>query len=226
MERSSSALTLGCVRWHGLPLGRGRLIAGEDEQAQRVRDVLGDLGALYGVSAATMAYAWILRHPARPIPITGSGRIEALCEAVRALQVPLDSEDWYRVWRSSTRSRFTMRGSCGIGRRVLKLFRKRKFICGGANPGQLQFGRARSGTIPTQPLNWVTVVNHRRRVMSASFRRLASAALGLGLAILLFVNSALAQSVPAPGFVRKVPIERSAGLNDQPVQISDTELRS
>jgi len=42
------------------------LIAGEDEQAQRVRDVLGDLGALYGVSAATMAYAWILRHPARP----------------------------------------------------------------------------------------------------------------------------------------------------------------
>ena len=62
--------------------------------------------------------------------------------------------------------------------------------------------------------------------MSASFRRLASAALGLGLAILLFVNSALAQSVPAPGFVRTVPIERSAGLNDQPVQISDTELRS
>jgi len=62
--------------------------------------------------------------------------------------------------------------------------------------------------------------------MSASFRRLASAALGLGLAILLFVNSALAQSVPAPGFVRTVPIERGAGLNDQPVQISDTELRS
>ena len=63
------------------PLGGGRLIAGEDEQAQRVRDVLGDLGPRYCVSAATMAYAWILRHPARPIPITGSGRIESLARS-------------------------------------------------------------------------------------------------------------------------------------------------
>ena len=84
------------------PLGGGRLFTGNDAQAQRVRGVLDDLARGHGVSAATVAYAWIVRHPSRPRPITGSGRIEALREAVAALDVPLSAEDWYRVWQAST----------------------------------------------------------------------------------------------------------------------------
>jgi predicted oxidoreductase len=83
------------------PLAGGRLLSTADEQAQRVRSVLESLGRAHGVSAMTIAYAWIRRHPSRPIPITGSGRIEALREAVAALDVQLTSEDWYRVWRAS-----------------------------------------------------------------------------------------------------------------------------
>lgn len=83
------------------PLGGGRLFTGSDDQAQRVRGLLAELGAGRGVSAATMAYAWILRHPSRPIPITGSGRVAALREAVAALDIRLSAEDWYRVWQSS-----------------------------------------------------------------------------------------------------------------------------
>jgi predicted oxidoreductase len=83
------------------PLGGGRLFTGQDEQAQRVRGVLQLLAEQHGVSAATIAYAWILRHPSRPLPVTGSGRIAALGEAVAALQVRLSSEDWYRVWQAS-----------------------------------------------------------------------------------------------------------------------------
>jgi predicted oxidoreductase len=83
------------------PLGGGRLFTGSDDQARRVRGLLAELGAARGVSAATMAYAWILRHPSRPIPITGSGRIAALREAVAALDIRLTAEDWYRVWQSS-----------------------------------------------------------------------------------------------------------------------------
>ena len=48
-----------------------------------------------------MAYAWVLRHPSRPLPITGSQRIEALREAVAALGIQLSAEDWYRVWEAS-----------------------------------------------------------------------------------------------------------------------------
>ncbi|MDE2147956.1 MAG: aldo/keto reductase, partial [Burkholderiales bacterium] len=84
------------------PLGGGRLFSGSDAQAQRVRQVLQALGAAHGASVATMAYAWILRHPSRPRPITGSGRIEALREAVAAQAVRLSAEDWYRVWQASS----------------------------------------------------------------------------------------------------------------------------
>jgi predicted oxidoreductase len=83
------------------PLGGGRLFTGKDEHAHRVRAVLEDLGRRHGVSAATMAYAWILRHPAQPLPITGSGRVEALHDAVAALGVRMSAEDWYRVWQAS-----------------------------------------------------------------------------------------------------------------------------
>jgi predicted oxidoreductase len=83
------------------PLAGGRLMRGDDDQAMRVRDVLAQLGLNRGVSAATMAYAWILRHPSRPVPITGSGRLPALEAAVEALSVAMTAEEWYRVWEAS-----------------------------------------------------------------------------------------------------------------------------
>ena len=83
------------------PLAGGRLFTADDAQAQRVRAVLEALGRAHGVSAATVAYAWILRHPSRPLPITGSQRREALQEAVAALSLRLSAEDWYRVWEAS-----------------------------------------------------------------------------------------------------------------------------
>jgi predicted oxidoreductase len=83
------------------PLAGGRLLTGEDEQARRVRAVLQSLAEGEGVSVATMALAWILRHPSRPLPITGSGRIQALREAVAALSLRMGAEDWYRVWQAS-----------------------------------------------------------------------------------------------------------------------------
>lgn len=83
------------------PLAGGRLLTGNDEQAQRVRAVLQALGESQGASVATMAYAWLMRHPSRPVPITGSRRVAALREAVAATAVRLSAEDWYRVWQAS-----------------------------------------------------------------------------------------------------------------------------
>ncbi len=79
------------------PLAGGTLFTSDDPRALRVRAVLEALGPEYGVSAATIAYAWLLRHPVRPLPITGSRRIEALREAAAALGVVLTAESWYRV---------------------------------------------------------------------------------------------------------------------------------
>lgn len=83
------------------PLGSGRLITGDDEHARRVRAALQPLAEAHGVSLATVALAWVMRHPSRPRPITGSGRLEALAEAVAATRLELDREAWTSVWRAS-----------------------------------------------------------------------------------------------------------------------------
>jgi predicted oxidoreductase len=83
------------------PLAGGRLLTGEDEQAVRVRTEMQAIAARLGISLATLAFAWVLRHPSRPRPITGTGRIDGLREAVAALNVQLDSEDWYAIWTAS-----------------------------------------------------------------------------------------------------------------------------
>lgn len=83
------------------PLGGGRLFNGDDEQALRLRAEMEAIATRLGTSVATLAYAWILRHPSRPHPITGTGRIDGLREAVAALDVRLDAEDWYAIWVAS-----------------------------------------------------------------------------------------------------------------------------
>lgn len=94
-------LSLGLRPMIWSPLAGGRLFTGEDAQARRVQAVLTQLAVQYGVSSATLAYAWILRHPSRPVPIAGSRRVEALQEALAALRLDLSAEDWYRVWEAS-----------------------------------------------------------------------------------------------------------------------------
>ncbi len=83
------------------PLGGGRLFNGDDPQAMRLRQAMQPIAERHGISLATLAYAWILRHPCRPHPITGSGRIDGLREAVAALDITLDGEDWYAIWTAS-----------------------------------------------------------------------------------------------------------------------------
>jgi predicted oxidoreductase len=84
------------------PLAGGRLMAAPpaDDAARRVQEVLRGLAEAHGVAPATIAIAWLLRHPARPVPVAGSRRLEALREAVAALGVTLDRESWYALWQA------------------------------------------------------------------------------------------------------------------------------
>jgi predicted oxidoreductase len=84
------------------PLAGGRLMTGDDAHARRVQAALGAVGARHGVSAATVAFAWLLRHPSRPIPVAGSRRIDAMREAVAALAVTLDLQDWTEIWAAGS----------------------------------------------------------------------------------------------------------------------------
>lgn len=84
------------------PLAGGTLLTGGDERARRVQAALNGVAQRHGVSAATVAYAWLLRHPTRPHPLTGSHRLEAIREATAALQLTLDNATWTEIWQAGS----------------------------------------------------------------------------------------------------------------------------
>ena len=82
-------------------LAGGRLLSDEGEQAQRVRAVLARLAAELNVAVSTIALAWILQHPSKPVVLTGSGKIASIKEAVAATEIMLSREQWFALWCAS-----------------------------------------------------------------------------------------------------------------------------
>jgi predicted oxidoreductase len=83
------------------PLGGGRLFASDDPQAQRVRAALGEIGREIGAAADQVAFAWLLAHPARIVPVIGSGNLDRIRGAAGAVRVALTREQWFRIWTAS-----------------------------------------------------------------------------------------------------------------------------
>ena len=83
-------------------LAGGQLFSDPSERAEQLRTTLTFIGNAHDVSATTIAYAWILRHPSKPIVLTGSRRIAAIKEAVAATEIVLTREQWFAIWCAST----------------------------------------------------------------------------------------------------------------------------
>jgi len=87
------------------PLGGGVLGAGsvlaEDNPRYTVlkglRDKLDSIAEQRGVSRTVVALAWLLKHPSGIIPIVGSTNPDNIRDAVKADEIDLSREDWYRL---------------------------------------------------------------------------------------------------------------------------------
>lgn len=78
------------------PLGGGRIATGEGVRPELLA-VLDEIAAREGVDRATVAVAFVLAHPSRPVAIIGSQRPERIAGAAAALRVQLDRTDVYRI---------------------------------------------------------------------------------------------------------------------------------
>ncbi len=78
------------------PLSGGKLL-----QHPLLEALWQELGLAYDCAPATVAYAWLLRHPSHIIPVTGTSQPERLRDAVAARALPLSHEDWYRIWNAA-----------------------------------------------------------------------------------------------------------------------------
>lgn len=70
----------------------------ENEAFAGLNRKLEEIGAKYGVSATTMAVAWLLRHPANMQVLAGTMKKERFEEICRACDVKLERRDWYEIF--------------------------------------------------------------------------------------------------------------------------------
>ena len=84
------------------PLGGGSLFAGDGTREHKVRAALTQVAAETGANdISTVAIAWLLRHPARLVPVLGTMKPTRLATLARALDVELYRQQWFSILEAS-----------------------------------------------------------------------------------------------------------------------------
>jgi predicted oxidoreductase len=85
------------------PLAGGRLFSDNDAHAENLRLVIKGIADQLGQPLASVVFAWIIQLPCKPIPLTGSGRIEAVAVAVAVAGTTftLSRADWFTMLRAA-----------------------------------------------------------------------------------------------------------------------------
>ncbi|WP_138493332.1 aldo/keto reductase [Paenibacillus pinistramenti] len=72
-----------------------------NEKFPELNKKIDEIAAKYSVSNTTIAIAWLLRHPAKMQPVTGTMNTERLADCVKAGEVVLTREEWYEIYMAA-----------------------------------------------------------------------------------------------------------------------------
>lgn len=96
------AMEKGCALLAWSPLAGGRIAdAALDDRSRAVVDRLDRIAERENVSRAAVAYAWLLAHPSRPIPLIGTQKPERIRDSINALRVRMTAAEWYGLLEAS-----------------------------------------------------------------------------------------------------------------------------
>lgn len=73
----------------------------DNEKFPALNKKLDELAEKYGVSKNTIVIAWLLRHPAHLMPVTGTTKVERLLDCLKAADITLTRDEWYDVYKSA-----------------------------------------------------------------------------------------------------------------------------
>ena len=73
----------------------------DNEKFPELNAKLEEIGNKYGVSKTVIAFAWILRHPAKMQPVTGTTNLTRLADCIKAADIDLTREEWYEIYRAA-----------------------------------------------------------------------------------------------------------------------------
>ncbi len=84
------------------PLAGGDLFKKDNSRTEEVRKALLTVGEKHGESRLdTLAYAFLLSHPSKILPIVGSGKLERVKNAIDALEIKFTQEEWLNVYKAA-----------------------------------------------------------------------------------------------------------------------------
>ena len=73
----------------------------DNEKFPELNETMGRIAEKYNVSKTTIAFAWILRHPAKMQPVTGTTNLTRLSDCLKGAEVKLTREEWYEIYRAA-----------------------------------------------------------------------------------------------------------------------------
>ncbi len=84
------------------PLAGGKIFDSKNEKSKRILEALKKVAKELNIdSLDTIVFSWLLNHPVGIFPISGSGKIYRLKNAVKALEVKLTREQWFAIYEAS-----------------------------------------------------------------------------------------------------------------------------
>ena len=73
----------------------------DNDKFPELNETLERIADKYSVSKTTMAFAWILRHPAKMQPVTGTTNLTRLADCLKASDIRITHEEWYDIYRAA-----------------------------------------------------------------------------------------------------------------------------
>ena len=73
----------------------------DNDKFPELNETLEKIANRYSVSKTTMAFAWILRHPAKMQPVTGTTNLTRLADCIKAADIRITHEEWYEIYRAA-----------------------------------------------------------------------------------------------------------------------------
>ena len=80
---------LGCVFREDIP------------QTHRLKKLMATLVSKYHLGSDTILLSWVLKHPAKVIPIAGTVNVARIQSLMKAVELKLEKEDWFAIWSES-----------------------------------------------------------------------------------------------------------------------------
>jgi predicted oxidoreductase len=72
----------------------------DSEKTARIKSLLADLTVKYNADEAQLLLAFLLKHPAKILPIIGTSKAESIKSLKKSLEINLEIEDWFGLLAS------------------------------------------------------------------------------------------------------------------------------